>query len=73
MPCRAVPCRASVHPCKAAVAMLLMRGEGETTDGSIPAFTSGGMETRRWRGSPEVERDEMRRGWEWAGRRNKMN
>lgn len=32
--------------------MLLMRGEGETTDGSIPAFTSGGMEIARCRGSP---------------------
>ncbi len=44
--------RASVRPCKAAVAMLLMRGEGETTDGSIPAFTSGGMEIARCRGGP---------------------
>ena len=42
-PCRAVP--AASIPTKAAVAMLLMRGEGETPDGSIPAFTSGGMET----------------------------
>lgn len=40
---RAVPASIPVST----VAMLLMRGEGETTDGSIPAFTSGGTEIAR--------------------------
>lgn len=43
--------------------MLLMRGEGETTDGSIPAFTSGGMEMAR--GVKGARGGGMLKGW-WS-------
>ncbi|KAI3373675.1 hypothetical protein L3Q82_022269 [Scortum barcoo] len=67
--CRAAPRRASVHPREAAVAMLLMRGEGETSGGERSGIwlrrNGDGEVWRGGKGGGDAQ-GELERWWEWA-------